>query len=216
MKRTRIFIADDHDIVRRGLRPLIASEWGWEICGEAADGRDAVTQVAKLKPDIVILDLNMPSLGGVEATRQIKRETPETSVLVFTGQDSEALVHQLFSAGARGFVLKNEASENLIPAIKALCAGQPYFGSRVSGIVFDQYLKTSSHPEQAAPDGLNPREREILQLLAEGASNKDVASTLGISVKTAETHRAAIMKKLDFKSFSDLVRYAIRNHIIQA
>jgi DNA-binding NarL/FixJ family response regulator len=175
-----------------------------------------VEKVLQLKPNLVILDVNMPGLGGVETTRQIKRELPETHVLVFTGQDSETLVHQLFSAGARGFVLKNEASENLIPAIKALVAGEPYFGSRISRIVFDQYVRNSGSPEQTSPDGLSPREREIVQLLAEGRSNKEVATTLGISVKTAETHRGTIMKKLGFNAFSELVRYAVRNHIVSS
>ena len=216
MKKTRIFIADDHEIVRRGVRPLIESEWGWEVCGEAADGRTAVEKVLQLKPNVVILDINMPGLGGVEATRQIKRELPETHVLVFSGQDSESLVHQLFSAGARAFVLKSEAAENLIPAIKALCAGEPYFGSRVSRIVFDQYVRNANSPELASPDGLSPREREIIQLLAEGRSNKEVATSLGISVKTAETHRGTIMKKLGFNAFSELVRYAVRNHIVSS
>jgi DNA-binding NarL/FixJ family response regulator len=215
-KKTRILLADDHEIVRRGIRPLLESEWGWEVCGEATNGREAVEMAAKLKPDIVILDVSMPQLSGVEATRQIKRENPETQVLVFTGQESETLVHQLFSAGARAFVLKNEAAAQLIPSIKALCGGQPYFGSSVSKIIFDQYLKGGLLTEQSAPDGLSPREREIVQLLAEGKSNKEVATALGISVKTAETHRAAIMKKLDMKSFSELVRYAVRNHIVQA
>jgi DNA-binding NarL/FixJ family response regulator len=215
-KKVRILLADDHDIVRRGIRPLIESEWGWEICGEAVEGRQAVSMALELKPDIVIVDVSMPELGGVEVTRQIKRELPETEVLVFSGQDSEALVHQLFAAGARGFVLKSEAAANLIPAIKALCHHQPYFGAHVSGIVFEQYLKGASSPEQAAPDGLTPREREIVQLLAEGKSNKEVATVLGISVKTAETHRAAVMRKLGFSAFSELVRYAVRNHIVQS
>jgi DNA-binding NarL/FixJ family response regulator len=214
-KKVRILLADDHEIVRRGIRPLIESEWGWEICGEAVEGRQAVTMALELKPDIIIVDVSMPELGGVEVTRQIKRDLPETEVLVFTGQDSEALVHQLFAAGARGFVLKSESATNLIPAIKALCNHQPYFGSHITGIVFDQYLKGGAQSEQAAPDGLTPREREIVQLLAEGKSNKDVASVLGISVKTAETHRATIMRKLGFEAFSELVRYAVRNHIVQ-
>jgi len=214
MKKKRIFIADDHDIVRRGIRPLINAESGWEVCGEAANGREAVARVLKLKPDIVILDVAMPGLGGLESTRQIKRELPETQILIFTGQENESLVHQLFLAGARAFVLKSEGADTLIPAIKALCEGQPYFGARVSRIVFEQYLRASTQPEQFSPDGLTPREREIVQLLAEGSSNKEVASTLGISAKTAETHRAAVMKKLGFKSFSELVRYAVRNHIV--
>lgn len=214
-KKVRILIADDHEIVRRGIRPLIETEWGWEICGEAVEGRQAVSMALELKPDIVIVDVAMPELSGVEVTRQIKRELSETEVLVFTGQDSEALVHQLLSAGARGIVLKSESAAHLIPAIKALCNHQPYFGSHVTGIVFDQYLKGPMHPEQAAPGGLSPREREIIQLLAEGKSNKEAAAVLGISMKTAETHRAAIMRKLGFESFSELVRYAVRNHIVQ-
>jgi DNA-binding NarL/FixJ family response regulator len=215
-KKIRILLVDDHDIVRRGLRPLIESEWGWEICGEAADGREAVVQAVKLQPDVVVLDINMPQLGGVEAARQIKRDCPETHLLVFTGQESEAVVHQLFSAGARAFVLKTEAATHLVPAIKALCQGQPYFGSSVSRIVFDQYLKGGLQTGSSSPDGLSPREREIVQMLAEGDSNKEVATKLGISVKTVETHRATIMKKLNLKSFSDLVRYAVRNNIVQA
>jgi DNA-binding NarL/FixJ family response regulator len=214
MKKTRIFIADDHDIVRRGIRPLLAAEWGWEVCGESGNGREALAQVLTLKPDVVILDVAMPGLGGVEATRQIKRELPKTEILIFTGQESESLVHQLFSVGARAFVLKSEGADTIVPAIKALCEGRPFFGARISRMVFDQYLRTGTQPEQISPDGLSPREREIVQLLAEGSSNKEVASALGISAKTAETHRAAIMKKLGFKSFSELVRYAIRNHIV--
>ncbi len=215
MKKTRILIADDHEIVRRGILPLIASEWGWEVCGEAVQGRQAVSMALELKPDIVIVDVSMPELGGVEVTRQIKRDLPETEVLVFSGQESESLVHQLFAAGARGFVMKSDAAQQLIPAIKALCNHQPFFGARVTGIVFDQYLKAATQPKQAAPDGLTPREREIVQLLAEGKSNKDVAAVLGISVKTVETHRAAVMRKLGFEAFSELVRYAVRNHLVQ-
>jgi len=215
MKKVRILIADDHDIVRRGMRPLIESEWGWEICGEACDGREAVAMAGKLKPDIVVLDVAMPEINGVDVTRQIKKLLPETEVLAFTGTESEALVHQLFAAGARGCVLKNDAAEHLIPAIKALCEHQPYLGSRVSRIVFDSYLKGGVDAEHSAPGGLSPREREIVQLLAEGKSNKEVAAALGMSVKTAETHRAVVMRKLGFTAFSELVRYAVRNHIVQ-
>jgi DNA-binding NarL/FixJ family response regulator len=214
-KKIRILIADDHDIVRRGMRPLIESEWGWEICGEARDGREAVTLAEKLKPDVVILDVAMPGLNGVDAAQQIKRALPDTEVLAFTGSESETLVHQLFAAGVRGCVLKSEAAQHLLPAIKALCAHEPYFGSRVSKMVFESYLKGGVKTEQNAPGGITPREREIVQLLAEGKSNKEVATTLGISVKTVETHRAAVMRKLGFKAFSELVRYAVRNHIVQ-
>lgn len=215
MKKIRIFVADDHDIVRRGIKPLLQSEPGWEICGEAGDGREAVEMIVQLKPDIVILDVSMPGLGGTEATRQIKHELPDTEVVIFTGYDNESLVHQLFTAGARGFVLKTEAAAHLIPAIKAVSTGQPYFGSRISKLVFEQYLRGGLSSMETSHDGLNPREREVLQLLAEGNSNKEVATVLGISVKTAETHRATIMKKLKLKAFSEMVRYAIRNHLVQ-
>jgi len=214
MSKVRILIADDHDIVRRGMRPLLESEWGWEICGEARQGREAVDLAEKLKPDIVILDVAMPELNGVEVTRQIKHLLPETEILVFTGTESEELVHEIFAAGARACVLKSEAGEQLIPAIKALCEHKPYFGSRISKIVFESYLSGGVTPEQGTPGGLSPREREIVQLLAEGKSNKEVGATLGISVKTVETHRAAIMRKLGFTSFSELVRYAVRNHLV--
>ncbi|MGB8169632.1 MAG: response regulator transcription factor [Chthoniobacteraceae bacterium] len=215
MKKTRILIADDHEIVRRGLRPLIESEWGWEICGEAKDGREAIALAGELKPDIVVLDVGMPEMGGVEVTREIKRLLPETGVLAFTGTESETLVHQLFAAGVRGCVLKSEAADHLIPAIKSLCNQQPYLASRISRVVFESYLKGGPLPEHAAPGGLTPRERETVQFLANGKSNKEVAAALGISVKTVETHRATIMRKLGFTAFSELVRYAVRNHLVQ-
>jgi DNA-binding NarL/FixJ family response regulator len=213
--KVRILVADDHDIVRRGVRPLIESEWGWEICGEAGDGREALALAEKLKPDVVLLDVAMPEMNGVDVTREIKRRLPDTEVLAFTGTESEALFHELFAAGARGCVLKSDAAEHLIPAIKALCDGQPYFGSRVGKVIFARYLETGAKPGEGAPGGLSPREREIVQQLAEGRSNKEVADKLGISVKTVETHRAAIMRKLGFTAFSELVRYAVRNHIVQ-
>ena len=214
-KKVRILIADDHDIVRRGMRPLIESEWGWEICGEARDGREAVEMAEKLKPDVVVLDVAMPVLNGVDATRQIRRALPGTEVLAFTGSESEELVHQLFAAGARSCVRKSEAAEHLIPAIKALCEHRPYLDSRVSQIVFESYLKGGLDAGQATPGGLTPREREVVQLLAEGRGNKEVATALGTSVKTVETQRAAIMRKLGFTAFSELVRYAVRNQIVQ-
>ena len=215
MKKTRILIVDDHEIVRRGLRPLIESEWGWEICGEAKNGREAVELAAKQKPDIVVLDIGMPELNGIEVTRDIRRILPGTEVLAFTGTENETLVHQIFAAGARGCVLKGEATTHLIPALKALCEHQPYLGSRISRIVFESYLQGGVAAAEVAPGGLTVREREVVQLLAEGKSNKDVATALAISVKTVETHRATIMRKLGFTAFADLVRYAVRNQIVQ-
>jgi len=214
MKNKRIFIADDHDIVRRGICPLLEVERGWEVCGEAANGRDTVAMVSKLKPDIVILDVTMPGFGGVEITRRIKRELPKTEVLIFTAPQSESLVRQFLLAGARGLVLKGDGPDDLIPAIKALSTGQPHLGPRVSRIVLDQYVRDGNQSEQVSAGGLSPRERQIVQLLTEGLSNKEVATTLGISAKTVEAHRGSVMKKLRFKSFSELVRYAVRNDLV--
>lgn len=215
-KKIRILLADDHDLVRRGLRPLIESEWGWEICGEAKNGREAVAMAEELKPDIVVLDVGMPELNGVDAARQIKRALPGTEILILTGQESEGLVHQILAAGARGYLLKTDAGAQIIPAIKALCEHKPYLTSAAAEVVLQSYLTGDGAAKHAAPGGLTPREREIVQLLAEGKSNKEVGTALGISVKTAETHRATIMHKLGFKAFSELVRYAVRNHIVSA
>jgi len=214
-KKVRILVADDHDIVRRGIRPLIEAEWGWEICGEARDGREAVDLAEKLKPDVVVLDVAMPEINGVDVARQIKQLRPETEVLAFTGTESEELIHQLFAAGVLGVVLKGDAAEQLIPAIQSLVAHQPHFVSRIAQLVFRSYLKGGVASEHSAPGGLSLREREIVQLLGEGKSNKEVAQILGLSVKTAETHRATIMRKLGFTAFSELVRYAVRNHIVK-
>lgn len=214
MKPIRILVADDHDIVRRGLRPLLESEDGWEVCGEAVDGRQAVEMSGRMKPDVVVLDIIMPLLDGVEATRQIRRQHAETEVLAFTGTDSESLVHQLFAAGARACVLKTEAGEQLIPAIRSLSLHQPFLASRTAQMVFKRYLLGGAPAESGARGGLTPRELQTVKFVGEGQSNKEVAATLGISVKTVESHRAAIMRKLGLGSVSDLVRYAIRHGIV--
>jgi DNA-binding NarL/FixJ family response regulator len=214
MKNIRILIADDHDVVRAGIRLLIEKESGWEVCGEAADGRQAVVLAEKLRPDVVVLDLTMPELNGLEAARQIKRRLPQVEVVMLTAHENEDLVHQVFDVGARSYIVKTEAAKNLIPAVRSAYAHKPFFTSKVSEIVFARYL------DRGGPDptnsSLTPRERELVQLLAEGKSNKEAAGTLGISVKTVETHRAAIMHKLSLRSVSDLVRYAVRNKIIEA
>ena len=215
MTPVRILLADDHEIVREGVRALTQRQPGWEICGEARDGREALALAETLKPDVVVLDIGMPELNGVDVARQIKRALPDTEILAFTGSESESLVHEIFAAGARGCVLKNEAADHLVPAIKALCDHQPYLASRLSRFVFESYLHGGLPANQAAPGGLSPREREIVKPLADGKSNKEVATALGISAKTAEGHRAAIMRKLGFSAFSELVRYAVRNQIVQ-
>jgi len=213
-RKLRILLADDHEIVRQGARAVIERRADWEVCGEAGDGRSAVAMVEKLQPDIAIIDIAMPELNGLDATRQIKRALPACEVLVFTGEADDKLIHDVFAAGARSYILKNDISAHLIAAIEALSHHKHYFTSAISEVVFARYLDGKS--ASAGGRELTARERETLQLLAEGKSNKEVAAALGISVKTAETHRAAIMSKLSFDSFADLVRYAVRQKIIQA
>jgi DNA-binding NarL/FixJ family response regulator len=213
MNAVRILIADDHAVVRAGLRTLLESRPGWEVCGEAADGRDAVEKAGKLKPDVAVLDIGMPLLNGVEATRRIRTQSPETEILILTMHESDDLVQQVVAAGARGYILKDDADRVLLAAVEALRKHKPYFSTRVSTVVdADEDSAESGRPARSR---LSPREREILQLLAEGKSNKDVANLLGISVNTAEAHRANIMMKLDLHSVAELVHYAIRNNIIK-
>ena len=217
MKTVRILLADDHKVVRQGTRALLSAVPEWEIVGEADNGRDAVSLTAELKPDIVILDISMPELNGLDATRQIKKKSPETEVLIFTGQETEELVHDVFDSGARSYVMKTDAADHLIDAIKALSEHKHFFTSRISEIVFARYIQEKGTLEGAPEKSrITDREREIVQLLAEGKSSKEIATILGISVRTVETHRAAIMKKLGLKSFSELIRYAVRNKIIEA
>jgi DNA-binding NarL/FixJ family response regulator len=217
VKTVRILLADDHKVVRQGTRALLSAVPEWEIVGEAANGRDAVSLTAELKPDIVILDISMPELNGLDATRQIKKKSPETEVLIFTGQETEELVHDVFDSGARSYIMKTDAADHLIDAIKALSEHKHFFTSRISEIVFARYIQKKGTLEEAPEKSrITNREREIVQLLAEGKSSKEIATILGISVRTVETHRAAIMKKLGLKSFSELIRYAVRNKIIEA
>jgi len=211
---TRILLADDHDIIRRGLKELLETHAGWEVVGEANTGRQAVELAAKLRPDIAILDLTMPELNGLEATRQIKKTVPKTEVLIFTMHENDNLIRDVLTAGAHGYVLKSDAARHLVNAVEALIQHKPFFSAKVSETVLDGYLK-AGHEAELPGEPLTPREREIVQLLAEGKSNKEVADTLGISTKTIETHRATIMRKLELKSFAEMVRYAIRNNIIQ-
>jgi len=217
MEPIRVLIADDHQVMRRGVRAVVEMQAGWEVCGEASTGREAVELVQRLRPQIVVMDVSMPELNGLEATRQIRKLSPATEVLMFTGHETEELVREVFEAGARSYILKTDGREALEAALRALSIHKPYFTTKVGEILFARFLDAKAHSEEGSTEGrLTEREREVVQLLAEGASNKEAAHTLGISVKTIETHRAAVMKKLKFKSFSDLIRYAIRNHIISA
>jgi DNA-binding NarL/FixJ family response regulator len=211
----RILVVDDHAVVRRGVRSLLESQVGWEVCGEATSGRDAVEQSRRLRPDVVVMDLSLPELNGLEATRQILKDAPATEVLVLTMHQSEELARDVLQAGARGYVLKSDADENLIKAVETLRQHRPFLTPTVTAFVLDGYIRDGAD-HQEPHGGVTAREREIIQLIAEGKSNKKAASTLNISVKTIEAHRASIMKKLRLHSVSDLVRYAIRNKIVQA
>ena len=208
----RILLADDHVIVRRGLRALIESNPDFAVCAEAGDGREAVELAIKHKPDIAVLDVSLPILNGVEATRQIRRACPATEVLVFTMHDSDELITEVLHAGARGYLLKSEADGQVIDAVKTLARHRPFFSSQVSETLLDRFNSgTPGHTNV-----LTAREREIVQLIAEGNSNKKVALLLEVSVKTVETHRSAAMRKLSIRSTAELVRYAVRNKLVQA
>lgn len=208
----RVLIADDHEIVRRGLVLEIAPLPDWEVVAEAATGREAVLLARDLKPDLIVLDMSMPELNGLAAARQILAEDPKARLIMLTVHESEQLVREALSAGVRGFVLKSDAGNTLVAALKAVLAGRPYFNSRIAQLVIEGFVRGA--PEGVGAAALSAREQEIVQLLAEGKSNKEVAQALGISVKTAETHRSNIMRKRGFDSLADLVRYAIRNGMI--
>jgi DNA-binding NarL/FixJ family response regulator len=214
MKPVRILIADDHELFRRGVAAELTQVPGWVVAAEAVNGRDAVAMAEELKPDIVVLDLTMPKLNGLEAARRIVSAEPSARVLILTAHESEQLVREVLSAGARGYVLKSDAGRILVEALQALLDGRSFFTTNVARMVLDGYLRSESHDAAALP-ALSAREREIVQLLAEGNSNKDIARALKISVKTAETHRSNIMRKMGFESLPELVRYAIRNNIIE-
>lgn len=214
MNTVRILLADDHEVVRQGLRRLLETQPGWEICGEASDGRQAVEMAKRLQPGVVVLDFGMPGLNGTEVTRQILKDLPRTEVLILTMHTSEILIRGALEAGARGYVLKSDAARDLVSGVHALIAHKSFLSPSVSGVVVDRFLKCSE--EEFPRSSLTPREQEVIKLLAEGKSNKEVAAVLDISVKTAEAHRANLMHKLNISSLSDLVRYAIRNGIVEA
>jgi DNA-binding NarL/FixJ family response regulator len=205
---TRILIADDHAIVRLGVRALLSGQPGWQICGEASNGREAVAKAIELRPDIVLLDVGMPEMNGLEAARQIRRAVPTAQVLVLTVHEAEQLARDFAEAGARGYLLKSDAGRMLIEAIATLINHGTFFHGHAEAA-----LALPRDPLMT-DRRLTPREREVLQLLAEGRSNKEVGVALNISTKTAETHRARLMSKLGVHSLADVVRYAIRNHIV--
>jgi DNA-binding NarL/FixJ family response regulator len=216
--KLRILLADDHEIVRRGLCALLQKHEGWEVCGEASNGREALEMAKQLKPDVVILDIGMPLLNGLDATRQLLQHDPQFKIIVLTITDADQVIREALDAGARGFVLKSDAARDLVSAVEALQGKRMFFTPRVNDLVLRGFLdKGHAVPRNEPPDlpTLTAREREVTQLLAEGRSSKEVASLLNLSTKTVETHRSNIMRKLSLHSIRDLVVYAIKNNIIQ-
>ena len=206
----RLLIADDHDVVRAGLRRILEARADWSVVAEAADGRKAISQAIAQKPDVAIVDYSLPLINGVEATRQIRMRVPTVEILIFTMHDNETILQDLLQAGARGYLLKSDVEQHLYSAVEALSVGRTFFTGRASDRILDAYLVRSK------TDGvLTNRERGIVQLIAEGHSNKAIASVLNISIKTVETHRSNIMHKLNFDSTAALVRYAIRNKLVE-
>jgi DNA-binding NarL/FixJ family response regulator len=211
---TRILLADDHELIRQGLRRILEQKREWVICGEAANGREAVAKARNLKPDVVVLDFAMPELNGLEAARQLRAALPETEILFLTLHDSDQLALAAWEAGARAYLLKTDVSRTLVAAIERLARHRSFVTPRLERLLAAARAGKPSAATAARP--LTPREREILQLVAEGRSTKEVAEVLGISVKTAETHRTNLMRKLHLHSVSELVRYAIRENLATA
>jgi DNA-binding NarL/FixJ family response regulator len=213
MTPVRILIADDHEVVRQGVRAILERETGWVVCAEASSGREAVAKALDLRPDIVVLDISMPELNGLEATRQIVRDVP-ARILILTVHESDQVVTEVLDAGAHGYVLKADAGRTLVEAIRALLRHQEFLTERVNVAAAGGMARRAAVVTPGS-GRLTPREREVLQLLAEGKSNKEIGVVLGTTTKTAETHRARILAKLRLHSMGELVRYAIRNRIIE-
>jgi len=214
MKPVRLLIADDHEVVRRGVRAVLEGQCGWTVCGEASTGREAVAKAIALQPDVVVLDVSMPELNGLEATRQIRHAVP-ARILILTVHESDQVVTEVLDAGAHGYVLKADAGRKLVEAIRALLRHQEFFTERVHAVVVRRAEPRRPASARRGSERLTSRQREVLQLLAEGKSNKEIGAALGTTTKTAETHRTQIMAKLNLHSMSALVRYAIRNRIIE-
>ncbi|MFN2621630.1 MAG: response regulator [Chthoniobacterales bacterium] len=215
MKKLRILIADDHPLVRHGLRSVLEAQEGWTVCGEAENGRSAVKLGLELKPDVFLIDVTMPELNGLDATRQICRERPNAPILILTMHESDQLRADLIRAGARGCLLKSDSPRQLLAAVEAIANGNSYFTHRVT-VATDTNARGPNHTTAQTSARLSAREREIVQLLAEGRTNKEIAALLSIAYKTVDAHRTNIMKRLNMHSVAELVRYAVRERIIQA
>ena len=218
MANLRLLLADDHQVVRAGLRCLLEGQPGWEVVAEASDGREAVAKAIETRPDVALLDIGMPGLNGLEAAHQIVQSLPRTKIVMLTVHDSEAMIHKVLAAGARGYLFKTDAARDLVAAITAVHADDTFFTPKVSEIILASFKDNGVGTQTCAPPygRLTPRQSAIVRLLTEGLSTKEVAALLKISIKTAETHRSNIMSKLGLHSVSELVLYAVRNNIVKA
>lgn len=215
MSSINILIVDDHAVVRRGLRALLETHRGWKVCGEACDGNEAVRKAEENQPDVVILDVSMPEMNGVMATVRIREVAPHAKVLVLTMHSSEELIQSCLNAGAQGYVLKSDAERDLIFAVDLLIQNKTFFTQAATNVVLDNLRNQNGAKKKALTELLTSREQEVMQLLAGGRTNKEVASTLGIGTRTVESHRGKIMSKLHLQTATDLVRYAIRNKFVE-
>jgi DNA-binding NarL/FixJ family response regulator len=217
MKKLRILIADDHELVRRGIRGLLETQRGWKVVGEAADGLDLVEKAKTLKPDVFVIDVSMPELDGLQAARKIREISPNARIVILTFHESDQIVRQALNAGSLGYVSKSDFAVSLIKAVDVVSEGRHFLGPKISETVLDGFIKTGNQPERTErlPGQLPPRQMEVVRLLAEGKANKEIAASLGITVRTVETHRAKVMFKLGIHSYNELVRYAIRNKMVQ-
>lgn len=214
-RAVRILLADDHEVVRHGVRSLLQEHEGWVVVAEARNGEEAIQRAVETKPDVAVLDYAMPILGGLEATRQIHIAVPSTEILIFTMHETPTVIRDVLLAGARGYVLKSDANTDLIAAVEALSTHKAFFTGASAEPLLQAYLQQEAQEATAPTGNLTPREREVVQLVANGSSSKDIARSLILSVKTVETHRATIMRKLHLASVADLVRYAIRRGLIK-
>lgn len=214
MSVLRILIADDHEVARKGIRSLLESHPEWEVCAEASDGREAAECASRLTPDVILLDIGMPNLNGLDAARQILSTNPDARILILTVHDSEQVVREVLDVGASGFLLKSDAGRDLLAAVEALQRRRTFFTSSVAQMIVEGYLRPHKEGDASRQCVLTPREREVIQLVAEGKTTKEVAMALNLSVKTAETHRTNLMRKLDLHSVAALTLYAVRNGIV--
>jgi two-component system response regulator NreC len=213
--KIRILIADDHTLLRSGIRALLEDQPDFTVVGEAEDGREAVRLVHQLRPNVVLMDIAMPLLNGLEATRQIKREHPEIKVLVLTMYDHEEYFRQMLEVGASGYIIKRAAAGELVSAIRAVHNGEAVLSPVITRLLLEDYLHRDAGKSEADPDALSPREREVLQLIAEGKTSREIAEILNLSVKTVQSHRTSLMQKLDLHDRGDLIKYAIQKKIIE-